>query len=82
MGKATENLARVTPIWLDLAKTVFQFAASARKASLPSLASFSPLAAQIDALDHGIATIDDKLIETVKGDKEARRLMTIPGVGR
>jgi transposase len=48
---------------------------------LPSLASFSPLAAQIDALDHGIATIDDKLIETVKGDKKARRLMTIPGVG-
>jgi hypothetical protein len=40
MGKATENLARVTPIWLDLAKTVFQFAASARKASSSSLASF------------------------------------------
>jgi transposase len=30
MGKATENLARVTPIGLDLAKTVFQFAASAQ----------------------------------------------------
>jgi transposase len=44
--------------------------------------ALAPLAAQIDALDHGIATIDDKLIETVKGDKEARRLMTIPGVGR
>jgi hypothetical protein len=40
MGKATENLARVTPIGLDLAKTVFQFTASARKASSPSLASF------------------------------------------
>jgi transposase len=44
--------------------------------------ALAPLAAQIDALDHGIATIDDKLIETVKGDKKARRLMTIPGVGR
>lgn len=44
--------------------------------------ALAPLAAQIDALDHGIATIDDKLIETVKGDKKARHLMTIPGVGR
>ena len=44
--------------------------------------ALAPLAAQIDALDHGIATIDDKLIETVKGDKKARRLMMIPGVGR
>ena len=44
--------------------------------------ALAPLAAQIDALDHGIAAIDDKLIETVKGDKKARRLMTIPGVGR
>jgi hypothetical protein len=33
-------------------------------------------------LDHGITTIDDKLIETLKGGKKARRLMTIPGVGR
>jgi hypothetical protein len=40
MGKATENLARVTSIGLDLAKTVFQFTASARKASSSSLASF------------------------------------------
>ena len=31
-------------------------------------------------LDHEIPTIDDKLIETVKGDKKARRLMTIPRV--
>jgi transposase len=44
--------------------------------------ALAPLAAQIGALDHGIAAIDDKLIETVKGDKKARRLMTIPGVGR
>ena len=44
--------------------------------------ALAPLAAQIDALDRGIATIDDKLIETVKGDKKARHLMTIPGVGR
>ena len=44
--------------------------------------ALAPLAAQIDALDHGITTIDDKLIETLKGGKKARRLMTIPGVGR
>jgi transposase len=38
----------------------------------------APLASQIDALDRAI---DDKLIETVKTDEKARRLMTIPGVG-
>jgi transposase len=41
--------------------------------------ALAPLAA---ASDHEIATIDDKLIETVKGYKKARRLMTTPGVGR
>ena len=40
MGKATENSSRVTPIGLVLAKTVFQFTASTRKASSSSLASF------------------------------------------
>ena len=39
------------------------------------------MAAQIDALDQAIAAIDEKLIETVKADEKARRLMTIPGVG-
>ena len=43
--------------------------------------ALEPLAAQIDALDQAIAAIDDKLIETVKADEKARRLMTIPGVG-
>ena len=43
--------------------------------------ALAPLAAQIDALDQAIAAIDDKLIETVKADEKARRLMTIPGVG-
>jgi transposase len=43
--------------------------------------ALAPLAAQIDALDQVIAAIDDKLIETVKADEKARRLMTIPGVG-
>ena len=43
--------------------------------------ALAPLTAQIDALDQAIAAIDDKLIETVKGDAKARRLMTIPGVG-
>jgi hypothetical protein len=33
MGKATENLARVTPVRLDLAKTVFRFTTTARKTS-------------------------------------------------
>jgi transposase len=32
-------------------------------------------------LDQAIAAIDDKLIEAVKADERARRLMTIPGVG-
>ena len=41
----------------------------------------APLAAQIDSLDQAIAAIDDELIETVKADEKARRLMTIPGVG-
>jgi hypothetical protein len=36
---------------------------------------------QIDALDQAIAAHDDKLIETVKADEKAGRLMTIPGVG-
>ena len=40
MGEATENLARVTPIGLDLAKNVFRFTAWARKARSSSLASF------------------------------------------
>jgi len=43
--------------------------------------ALAPLADQIDALDQAIAAIDDKLIETVKADEKARRLMTIPGVG-
>ena len=43
--------------------------------------ALAPLAAQIDALDQAIVAIDDKLIETVKADEKARRLMTIPGVG-
>lgn len=43
--------------------------------------ALSPLADQIDALDQAIAAIHDKLIETVKADEKARRLMTIPGVG-
>lgn len=43
--------------------------------------ALASLAAQIDALDQAIAAIDDKLIETVKADEKARRLMTIPGVG-
>ena len=41
--------------------------------------ALAPLTAQIDALDQAIAAIDDKLIETVKADEKARRLMTIPG---
>ena len=43
--------------------------------------ALAPLAAQIDALDQAIAAIDEKLIEAVKTDEKARRLMTIPGVG-
>jgi transposase len=43
--------------------------------------ALAPLAAQIDALDQAIAAIDDKLVETVKADEKAHRLMTVPGVG-
>ncbi|MGH9809627.1 MAG: IS110 family transposase, partial [Terriglobia bacterium] len=40
-----------------------------------------PLVGQIDALDEAIETIDKELAAQVKTDEQARRLMTIPGVG-
>ena len=43
--------------------------------------SLAPLVRQIDAIDNELASIDDALKTIVKADDNARRLMTIPGVG-
>ena len=41
-----------------------------------------PLVGQIDALDEAIGAIDKEIAASVKADETAKRLMTIPGVGR
>jgi transposase len=45
-------------------------------------AALMPLIRQIDAIDAEIGLIDDEIETQVRADAEARRLMTIPGVGR
>ena len=44
-------------------------------------AALKPLAAQIDAIDEAIATIDAEIGAAVKADDRARRLMSIPDIG-
>lgn len=47
----------------------------------PVRAALKPLAAQIDAIDEALATIDAEIGAAVKADDRARRLMSIPGIG-
>ena len=44
--------------------------------------ALAPLVRQFDALDEAIEAIDKELEASAKADETARRLMTIPGVGR
>ena len=44
--------------------------------------ALGPLIGQIDALDEAIGAIDRELAASVKADETAKRLMTIPGVGK
>jgi transposase len=44
-------------------------------------AALRPLAGQIDGLDASIAGIDKEIEAAMKSDEQARRLMTIPGIG-
>jgi transposase len=45
-------------------------------------AALMPLIRQIDAIDGEIGVIDDEIEMQVRADAEARRLMTIPSIGR
>ena len=44
--------------------------------------ALAPLVRQIDALDEAIEAIDRELEASARTDETARRLMTIPGIGR
>jgi len=43
--------------------------------------ALQPLVGQIDQLDAAIAEADKAILAAARSDEDARRLMTIPGVG-